>query len=537
MNHLNHKSRLAALFGMCWALGNTACDRSWRDENFTSPGATTVGEGDVPPRVRPPAPGGTTPTTTTLPLQPGAPTTPGQPEFTDAGVPVEGPGHSPERDASVEPNNPGVDDTGELETADFGTNETEEPAPNDTGEQVPGETEGPNTDEGAGSNPPPAATNSEDVTTEGEVVEPPVEPEPFTKLALLKAASECAVNEYKAFAQSAQALDAAVRAIEDDATLGAAQQAFITAMLTFQRVEVFRVGPAARAMDPGGQDLRDWIYSFPTQNRCQVDRNIVSEVYATNFAGVLFNARGLLALEYLLFERGTTNVCSVGIDINVKGSWAALSQSQLNARRNAYAETLASDIADRAEQLVEAWAEDGGNFMDQVLEAGEGSSTFATQQAALNAFSHALFYVERELKDYKLGLPLGIVAECTNANGCPHMAELPYSGLSGPSIAQNLVGFRLLFEGCGQDYQGLGFDDWLREADQGELADRMLTNLVAAQQAIGALPRLLEDAFYDAPAEARAVHTALKGVTDLLKTEFVSVLNLELPMTAEGDND
>jgi hypothetical protein len=94
-----------------------------------------------------------------------------------------------------------------------------------------------------------------------------------------------------------------------------------------------------------------------------------------------------------------------------------------------------------------------------------------------------------------------------------------------------------LFEGCGENYVGVGFDDWLREAGQGELADRMLENLGAAQLAVSSLPRLLEDAFYDAPEEARAVHTAVKGVTDLLKTEFVSVLNLELPMTAEGDND
>src|SRR5690606_898697 len=154
--------------------------------------------------------------------------------------------------------------------------------------------------------------------------------EPFTKRALLKAAAECAVDQYKAFAQRASALRTAVRAIENDQTLNEARQAFIDATLAFQRVEGFRVGPAARAMDPGGQDLRDWIYSFPTQNRCQVDRNLVSQVYASDFGSVLFNARGLLALEYLLFERGDTNACSVGIDINVKGTWAALSQSELN---------------------------------------------------------------------------------------------------------------------------------------------------------------------------------------------------------------
>jgi len=33
------------------------------------------------------------------------------------------------------------------------------------------------------------------------------------------------------------------------------------------------------------------------------------------------------------------------------------------------------------------------------------------------------------------------------------------------------------------------------------------------------------------------VYDAVKVVTDELKTEFVTVLNLELPAAAEGDND
>jgi hypothetical protein len=38
-------------------------------------------------------------------------------------------------------------------------------------------------------------------------------------------------------------------------------------------------------------------------------------------------------------------------------------------------------------------------------------------------------------------------------------------------------------------------------------------------------------------ASVRAFYDALKGVTDLLKTEVVTVLDLELPQTLEGDND
>ena len=39
------------------------------------------------------------------------------------------------------------------------------------------------------------------------------------------------------------------------------------------------------------------------------------------------------------------------------------------------------------------------------------------------------------------------------------------------------------------------------------------------------------------PGRVIAVHTALKGVSDPLKAEFVGSLNLELPAASQGDND
>lgn len=587
MNLRHTMPRTAILLGLCSLFGSAACDRSWREENFATPGGGATPTDEVPPRVRP-TPSDTPPSSTILPNQPGQPQVPGVeipgveipgaeipgveiPGVEIPGVEIPGvnPGPSLEGDASVEPNpgdptstddepaqntddEPGQDTDdgpGQPQNTDDGVNDTDEPVQNtdDEPSQNTDDEPGPINTESGETEPPPAASTGEPNDTEGpppsntesETTEPPPEPvEQFSKSALLRDAARCSVANYEMFDQYARALSSAIDDLaEDESKLASAQQAFVSALLVFQRVEVFRVGPAARAMDPGGQDLRDWIYAYPQNNRCQIDRNLVSQVYQTNFSSVLLNARGLAALEYLLFERGTKNVCSTASDINSKGTWSALSQAQLNARRNAYAGAVASDIASRADQLVDAWDADEGNFIAQLTDAGDGSTVYPTQQSALNALSHALFYVERETKDYKLGWPLGIVAECTSGS-CPYASELPYSRLSGPAIAQNLYAFRLLFQGCGANFSGWGFDDWLRSVDpDGDLADRMLNNLTAADLAIANIPRPIEDAFYDAPDEARQVHTALKGVTDLLKTEFVTVLNLELPMTAEGDND
>lgn len=505
---------------MLLAISTATCDRSLRQESFVR-GELVAAPDEVPTRVRPTPPA--------VGMQPEV--APGGDSHGAA---------TPASDGGVIPLPPRAQDAGSQTPATV-------PDDLDGGAGTPNPA-GPSSSQAApdpsGSKPVEPVPTETDSTAGPEVSAPPSSTEQppaqvaFSKSALLRAATQCAVEQYGALRDSARALASEIAALTHDASrLASARQVFGETMGAFQRVELFRVGPSARAMDPGGEELRDQIYSFPLINRCQIDRNLVSQVYATDFSAVLLNARGLGALEYLLFERGESNTCSAGIDINAKGTWAALDSAELEQRRSAYADVVANDILVQADRLVEAWDEDGGNFTEQVLAAGNGSTVYSTQQSALNAWGHALFYLEKEVKDYKLGWPLGIVAECTSGS-CPYAAELPYSGLSARSIEQNLIGFRLLFEGCEDGYQGIGFDDWLTAVDpEGDLGSRMLAGLEGAELAVRALPRPLEDAFYDAPDEARQVHAAVKRVTDLLKTEFISVLNLELPMTAEGDND
>jgi predicted lipoprotein len=309
-------------------------------------------------------------------------------------------------------------------------------------------------------------------------------------------------------------------------------------MASFQRVEAFRFGPLAPPSEPGGKSLRDQVYSYPVTNLCKVDQQIVNQIYLMpEFASSVTTGRGLAALEYLEYFIGAQNACSSAITINAEGSWAALSADELKRRRAAYAAAVARDIDARAKEIVDAFAADGDNFIGQLKSAGSGSSVYASEQAALNAISNALFYVEIEVKDYKLALPLGISPDCSSGSTCPETVESPFARLSSSNIATNLAAFRSIFQGCRAGNEGLGFDDWLLATGQGELADSMLAALDGAQGAIESLGQPLEQSLAQDPSKARAAYDALKQLTDQLKTRFVGVLNLELPRVAEGDND
>jgi predicted lipoprotein len=187
--------------------------------------------------------------------------------------------------------------------------------------------------------------------------------------------------------------------------------------------------------------------------------------------------------------------------------------------------------------LHAAWRNEPGSFREQFVAAGTGSTVYSDVQQALNAVNEGLFYLDTQLKDAKLGVPLGLNETACATRPCPDAVESRYAAASVAHLRANLRGFRALFEGCRGGGAGVGFDDWLRAKGNADLAERMLAALANADAALAAIELALEQALVANIDQVQAAYDAVKGVTDLLKTEFVTALNLELPSGAETDND
>src|SRR5690606_1826616 len=112
----------------------------------------------------------------------------------------------------------------------------------------------------------------------------------------------------------------------------------------------------------------------------------------------------------------------------------------------------------------------------------------------------------------------------------------PYAQVDLQSIRANITAFRALFQGCGPDGAGLGFDDWLKAAGGDDLEQDLLQALDAIEDRAADLPPLHE-ASTD---QMAAFYADLKVLSDLLKEQFFgsgSVLNLKLPASAASDTD
>lgn len=360
--------------------------------------------------------------------------------------------------------------------------------------------------------------------------QPAASSEPFSRAALRGAAAACAEWVHCRFEEKAVALAESVQEFRDSPdAMALAQADWREAMLTWAIADAMQFGPVASPSEAQGRDsyqgrgLREVIYAWKEVNRCPVEEQIVSRRYETlGFDSISFGARGLFGLEYLLFYQGADTVCRAN---SAAGElWATLSPSEIDDLKEQYAKALALDVHARSVQVKDIWPADGEDFAAQFA-AAEG---YPSEQEAMNVLGWALLYLEREVKDWKLGGPAGYV------EGIP--IETEFSGLQTELLRNNLEGFRLILEGCSPGYAGIGFDDWLIEAGHEELAIDLLAATRAAQATLDALP-----AFSLATQDQiEGAYVAVKTVTDLLKGDLFgagSPLNLKLPSTVEGDTD
>ena len=321
---------------------------------------------------------------------------------------------------------------------------------------------------------------------------------------------------------------------DSDAARASAQDQWVLLMGAWQEAEVMQIGPAASSLSAvAGEDLRDEVYSWTTVNPCRVDQETVeagwleSDFYAAN----LVNVYGIDALETVLFSDDEENSCPPQVPPNSNDAWSALGPDGVAAKRAEFAIALAEHVSGNIGTIRAEWDSDGGDFGGKLARAGKRQSPYDSQQQALNAVFDALFYMETRTKDRKLAWPLG-KKDC-GLEDCTTEGESLIAGMSHLWIRSNLTGFRTLFTGG----EVLGMEDLLISVDQEELANDMVVALDAADAAAAALDMPLEQAIEDDVAGINNLFDATREVTTLLKRDIATVLSLQIPQEAAGDND
>ena len=353
----------------------------------------------------------------------------------------------------------------------------------------------------------------------------------FDRRALLERVGEHVGATYDAFATEASAMAGAIDAwctalggAGADTARADAEQAWRDAMDVWQAADAVLLGTPAANM----KTLRNRIYSWPLVNTCAVDHDVATrwaDPGSYDVTSRLDNRRSLAAVEYLLFTTGLEHTCPVS---SPPPGWDAMSDADRLAARCGLAGVIAGDVAAQGAIARDGWAAD--------LQALTGA---AALQESVNVVSDALFYVDTMVKDMKLGESSGIAMNSCGTIQEPCLAEVEHRPADHGKAAMlaNLRSLRAAFTGTLGGEDGVGFDDFLIAVGAGDVATRMVGELdgaIAAVEAIEGTFLVALDSDYAGIVEA---HAAVKLFTDDMKSQFLTVLGLEIPDDVAGDND
>jgi predicted lipoprotein len=315
-------------------------------------------------------------------------------------------------------------------------------------------------------------------------------------------------------------------------TLDAARAAWVETIDAWQRAESVLIGPAA--MD--NKTLRSYIYAWPSIATCEIDRDTASrfaDPSSYDINAKLIRVRSLSAIEYLLYPPSADHTC-----IAAPPGWGGLGADVPRARCR-LAEAIAIDVAAKTAAVATAWRPDGGDYVGQLVRAGQGGSSFATAHEAVNVVAGGLFYVDYIVKDMKIAEPAGIAVNGCGSVGTPCLQELElrFSDRATFAVRTNLATLREAFTGTTATADGPVFDDFLRALGHSDVADRMTANLDAAIAAAAQLPDSFVGALMSDYDKIVAIHGAVTAFTTDLKSQFLTLLALELPDDVPTDND
>jgi uncharacterized protein len=236
-----------------------------------------------------------------------------------------------------------------------------------------------------------------------------------------------------------------------------------------------------------------------------------------NFDGFDRDARGFIALEYLIF----------GADRNNAGVVTAFANA---ANRRSYLLALCENLQTRTDAVGTAW---NGVYFDQFIQndgTDVGSSTSQLYNELVRGFE--------ALKNFKLGLPLGKRPGQTKTE--PQLVEAYYSGASLNFLKIHLANIETLWRGQAVGApEGIGFQEYLAKSEGGKaLIASTEAQWTAVKNALAAVPAdpILSEQIGGDKTKVETLYTELQKLTRYLKSDLSSLLGISITYSS-GDGD
>ena len=286
----------------------------------------------------------------------------------------------------------------------------------------------------------------------------------------------------------------AVKALAADtsqANLQKAQQAWKATRKPWEQSESFLFGPVdTQGLDPA-------LDSWPVDHvnlQSVLDSNAALTVDFVS--GLEDTQKGFHTIEFLLFRDGDQRKAS-----------------DITDRELEYLVSTTENLKASTAQLRLAWAPEGENFSNTVAQAGEGSTVYPSQSAAVQEMINGMIVIADEVANGKISDPYN-ESDTT-------LVESQFSFNSISDFQDNIRGIQNVYMGKFMT-DGQGLNEFVNSKDA-DLDVRFQQEVQAAIDAIGAIPDPFRDSI---TANRGAVQIAIDAVSKVQQTLEQDILPL-----------
>lgn len=290
------------------------------------------------------------------------------------------------------------------------------------------------------------------------------------------------------------------------------QQNWAVAYEDWQYANAYNFGPAGESGLEKG--LVEEVGTFPA-SATKIETSLSSGQW--NVADFNRDARGFLAIEYLIFGQNQTNDALVA-------SFVA------SAERRNFLLALTQNLYDRSTEVMNAW---NGSYYQEFLNS-DGTEVGSSTSLLYNEFVRSY----ESIKNYKLGLPMGKRPGQTQTE--PQLVEAYYSGQTLSMLKAHVAAIENIWRGrsrTGQD--GIGFREYLEFVEGGNaLISSTEAQLAALKTALAAVPETpsLSEQISGNKTELEALYVEFSKMTRFFKSDMSSLLGIAITFSSsDGD--
>ncbi len=302
------------------------------------------------------------------------------------------------------------------------------------------------------------------------------------------------------------------------ANLNILQTAWTNTYSAFQYANSYNFGVA------GEQGLRksltEEIATFPVSST-KIDNAIT--LGNANFSDFNRDARGFLAVEYLIFNLNNDNILIIS-------NFTTQTNFQ---NRKTFLINAVSNLKTRIDEVNTAWNGANGTFANEFI-ANDATDVGSSTSQLYNEFLRSF----EALKNFKLGVPLGKRAGQTQAES--QRVEAYYSAKTLIMMQLHFKAIENIWYGKSKiEEDGIGFKEYLQSVEGGNaLITSTETQLLAIKTALNAIPTSNSVAFQitNSPLLLENLHTEIQKNTRFFKSDMSSLLGIAITFSS-GDGD